>query len=185
METPVTETFRTSPAGIRFQRNQTMALIGGIVVGNALVGILPGFLHLGHPVSLILLAALTLYLLYGRFLGSLRPGTEVTVGPETVQFRNRESSRQILLSTLSRIRIIRGPRGLHRKVHIWNDVDEAYVLLDPEEGAALEQWADEVARPCGVPVQVTLTTGYDRSPWIAFASTAMIIVLASLLASMW
>jgi len=183
METSAVETYRTSPAGIRFQRNQTIALIGGVIAGNYLAGVWSGELYLGHTVTLTVLASLPLYLCLARLFGPLQPGMEVTVEPEYVELRKDGLSRRVPVAALRRIKILRSPKGTHRHVRIWDDENHVFALLDPEGGAILEQWAETTARQHGVSVKTTPSTAFDRSPWLTLATTAVIFVMAAWLAN--
>ncbi len=171
METPVTETFRTSPAGIRFQRNQTIALIGGVIAGSGIYALWPGTNLLDPTIPLWMIAFLGL----SEFFGAPQKKMEAVVESEHIRLRRDGMSRRIPVAALRQIKITRSARGTHRHIRIWDDNNDAVLLLDPENGAALERWARELARSHGVSVTMTHSTLMGYAMWLAFGAGVLMV----------
>ncbi len=164
--------FRTSPAGIRFQRNQTIALIGGVVVGSAVYSMWPSAERMDPIIPVIMIATLLL------FLFPAAPKTcsmEAVVESEHIRLRRDGMSRRIPVAALRQIKITRSAKGTHRHIRIWDDNNDAVLLLDPENGAALERWAGELAQSHGVSVTMTHSTLMGYAECFAFGAGVLMV----------
>lgn len=171
METPIIETYRTSPAGIRFRRNQTLALIGGVIVGSGVFALWPGANLLDPVIPISMIAFLVLI----DFFGVPPTKMEALVEPDHIRLRRDGMSRRIPIAALRQIKITRSARADHRHIRIWDDNNDAVLLLDPQNGAALERWAGELARSHGVSVTMTHSTLMGYAVCFAFGAGVLMV----------